>query len=152
MKNNPRMNARGAEVYSKIDEKTGEVLPPRPRAVDMGFQTRQRSLKELLAATTRDPSPYFEDNDDDSDDDSFDIPDVSPNPLQTEHTPHTIGFDQQSGMSDARLIKLANSRGYKVVGLSKDDSSPVVKKTPAKSGPTKQAPEPSPETSGEDPE
>lgn len=150
-----RLNARGLEVFSKTCPKTGEIIPPRPRAVDMPFQSRQRSIHELLAATSREHLVY--DGDFDDDDLDIDLPPVSENPLLTESTPHTDDFIDSHGMTLAEAKKILQRNGLMPQEIETTQpatkaAESVVKTSKAKSAPPKLAPEPSLETSDSDPE
>lgn len=115
---NPRLNAHGQEVFTRIDPDTGEEIPPQPRALQVGIVSHQRSLHELLAASQRDfgdTDPWDDDDDGFDDDTDFDVSDPSPNPLYTEHTPHTEGFVEALAPSDTILRKRLKKAGFDLV-------------------------------------
>lgn len=144
---NSRVNAKGREVFSKTCPKTGEIVPPRPRALDIGFQTRQRSLQELLALSSREHLYYEDDFDDD--DLEFEADPISDNPLQTESTPHTDDFLDSHGISVEQATEVLRKAGRLPATERKE---PVGKTKPAKSAPKELAPEPSLEPTGDDSE
>lgn len=141
---NPRMNAQGQEVFTTIDPKTGEELPPMPRAVEIPIDNHQRTLRELLEASDR-PSfdgVYDSDDEDEFDDaDDYDVDDPNPNPLYTEHTPHTDGFTEAMTPGFAKTVKNYVKRGILPPAAKPDASGPQRSPATQKAGDSNNPPE-----------